>query len=136
MANASAILDKIVRNMEQRGYANPAKVQLVGTTVQFTKVDTTVLLVTYVNKNTQSPMGGVDPTVSPYLGIGIAAPGSLKIKGAAGQNTVAAIFNDSGALELMVELAGYANDLIVEAGDTTTQLARIRGDESVLGMGS
>ena len=133
MANSSAILDKIVRNLHQRG--QPLAVR-VGDTVQVPKLDASVLLVTYVPKAIQSPMGGVDPTVSPYLGIGTAAPGSLKLKGAAGQNTMGAIVSDAVAAELMVELAGYANTLVVEAGDTTTQLARVRGLETVLGVGA
>jgi hypothetical protein len=149
MANIQAILNKITRNMEQRGYWNPSNSPFAnpnpptqvteggnGTEVLFTKSDSTVLTVTYVLKQIQSPMGGVDPTVSPYLGIGIAAPGSLQIKGAAGQNTIAAIFTDAGSIELMVELAGYGNDLIIQAGDSTTQLARIRGLDSWLGLGS
>jgi hypothetical protein len=80
-------------------------------------------------------MGGVDGSQSPFLGIGIAAPGYIKIKGAAGENSIAAIVDTAEALELMHEAAGYANDLIIEAGDSSTELARVAGHETVLGLG-
>lgn len=132
MANKDAILDKIARNMVQRGYANSVR---SGDSVLVTKTGGDVLTVSYVAKSIQSPMGGVSDAASPFLGIGTAAPGSLKVKGAAGENTIAAISDTVEALALMNELAGYANDIIVEAGDTTTELARLRGHESVLGLG-
>lgn len=132
MANSSAILDKIVRNMLQRGVSSTVR---SGDTVLVTKTGGHVLTVSYVAKQLQSPMGGVDPSVSPYLGIGIAAPGSLKVKGAAGENTIGAIVSTVEALDLMQELAGFANDVVVEAGDSATQLARIAGNADLLGMG-
>jgi len=134
MANKEAILNKIARNMKQRGKS----AERVGDTVEYTKAagagDT--LTVSYTDKNVQSPMGGVSDASSPFLGIGIASPGSLKVKGDAGENTIAAIFDDADAMELWAELAGYANDLTIEAGDTSTQLARIAGNENAIGLGS
>lgn len=132
MANRSPILDKLVRNMLQRGYPNTVR---SGDTVLVTKTGGHVLTVSYVSKQLQAPMGGVDPTVSPYLGIGVAAPGSLKVKGSSGENTIGAIVSAVEALALMQELAGFANDIVVEAGDTTAQLARIAGSADLLGMG-
>lgn len=134
MANKEAILDKIARNMTQRGRS----AERVNEAVEYTKAGGTgdVLTVSYTDKDLQSPMGGVDDQSSPFLGIGIASPGSIKVKGAAGENTVAAIFDDEDALELLAELAGYANDITVEEGDTSTELARFGGHESVLGTGS
>jgi len=149
MANPQAILDKVIRNMEQRGYYNPgnslgsnpgypaAGVQIaqVGATLQLTQANTHVITVSYVPKAVQSPMGGVDPSVSPYLGIGIAAPGSLQMQGQSGDNTMASIMTDQSAAELLLELSGYANDVLVTAGSGTV-LARLRGLDSLQGMGS
>lgn len=132
MANRSAILDKIVRNMLQRGYPNTVR---SGDSVLVTKTGGDVLTVSYTDKAVQSPMGGVSAAASPFLGIGIAAPGSLKVKGAAAETTIAAIFDTVEALQLLNELAGYANDIVVESGATTAELARLRGHESVLGLG-
>jgi len=133
MANKDAILDKVVRNMLQRGYPNTVR---SGDTVLVTKTGGDVLTVSYTDKNVQSPMGGVSAATSPFLGIGIAAPGSLKIKGAAAETTIAGIFDTVEALALLNELAGFANDIVVERGDNTTELARLRGHETVLGLGS
>jgi hypothetical protein len=132
MANKEFILDKIVRNMKQRGYS----AERSGELALITKAGGDILSVSYVAKSVQSPMGGIDDASSPFLGIGVAAPGSLKIKGEAGENTLAAIFDTVEALELMHEVAGYANDVVVEAGDSSSELARVRGHEHLLGMGS
>lgn len=133
MANSVQILDKIVRNMKQRGISTVVR---NATTVSVTKTGGDVLTVSYVDKSIQSPMGGVSASAAPYLGIGIAAPGSLKIKGAAAETTIAAIIDTVEAVELLAELAGYANDIIIERGDNTTQLARIKGHSDLLGMGA
>jgi hypothetical protein len=133
MANRSAILDKVVRNMTQRGYPNTVR---VADTVLVTKTGGDVLTVSYTDKAVQSPMGGVSASGSPYLGIGIAAPGTLKIKGEAAATTIAAIFDTVEALAILNELASYANDIVVESGGSTTELARLRGEAAVLGLGS
>jgi hypothetical protein len=133
MANKDAVLEKVVRNMLQRGYANTVR---SGDSVLVTKTGGDVLTVSYVDKAVQSPMGGVSAAASPFLGIGIAAPGSLKIKGAAAETTIAAIFDTVEALAVLNELAGFANDVVVESGGSTTELARLRGHETVLGLGS
>lgn len=132
MANKVQILDKISRNMGQRGYT----AERVAETVEVEKTGGDKLVVSYEDASVQSPMGGVDDTASPFLGIGIAKPGKIKIKGAAGENTIAAIVDTVEALSLMHEVAGYANDIIIEAGDSTTELARIHGHEHLVGLGS
>lgn len=131
MANKEQILDKIVRNMTQRGMTAAR----VGATVEVTKTGGDKLVVSYVDKGVQSPMGGVSASAAPFLGIGVAAPGSLKIKGAAAETTIAGIFDTVEALTLLAECSGFANDVIVERGDNTTELARIRGQADLLGMG-
>jgi hypothetical protein len=131
MANKEQILDKISRNMKQRGLS----AERVGETVEVEKTGGDKLTVSYQEKDVQSPMGGVDDKSSPFLGIGIAGAGSIKVKGAAGENAIADIIDTAEALELMNELGGFANDKIVEAGDSTTELARLRGQSDVLGLG-
>lgn len=132
MANPVAILDKIDRNLKQRGLTSAR----VGETVELTKTGGDILTVSYVTKNLDSPMGGVSDAASPFLGIGVGAPGSIKIKGEATETTIALIMDTSEALELLHECSGFSNDIIIEDGDTTTELARIRGHESTLGTGS
>ena len=132
MANATAMLQKIARNLGQRGI--PAT--FTGTSVTMAKTGGDILVVTYTPKGVQSPMGGVDGSVTPFLGIGVAAPGSLKLKGAAGENTLAAIMDTTEAMSLLAELAGFANDIVIEAGDTATQLSRVMGSTDMIGVGS
>ena len=132
MANKEAILDKIVRNMKQRGY----EAERLDTSLELTKTGGDKLTVSYEDAGIQSPMGGIDDSASPFLGIGIANPGALKIKGAAGETALADIFDTVEALSLMHEVAGYANDIIVEDGDSTAELARVAGHEHLRSMGS
>ena len=132
MANPVQILDKISRNMKQRGYT----AERVGETVEVAKTGGDKLTVSYVDASIQSPMGGIDDTNSPFLGIGTANPGQIKIKGAAGETSISAIIDTVEALSLMHEVAGYANDIVVESGDDTTELARIHGHEHLVGLGS
>lgn len=134
MANKEAMLDKIARNLKQRGLAE-SKVVRLASSIEVEKTGGDKLTISYVDKSVQSPMGGVSPASSPYLGIGVAAPGSLKLKGAAAENTIAAIVDTAEALQVLAELAGFGNDIIVEAGGSTTELARLRGTEHSLGMG-
>lgn len=132
MANKEQILDKIARNMGQRGITAAR----VGETVEVTKTGGDILTVSYDDASVQSPMGGVDDTSSPFLGIGIAKPGKIKIKGEAGETSIALIMDTAEAASLLAECAGYANDIILESGDDTTELARIAGHEHLVGLGA
>lgn len=127
MANKEAIMDKIVRNMKQRGFS--------GTTRTATGLLSDGLIVSYVEKDGSTPQIGVSDAASPFLGIGVAAPGSIKIKGAAGETTLALIMASVENVSLLAEISGMANDIVIEDGDTTTELARIAGQSDVLGLG-
>jgi hypothetical protein len=80
-------------------------------------------------------MGGVNPAVSPFLGIGVGNPGMLKLKGAGGDNTLAAIFVSESLMQVFSLMCGFANDLVIEAGDTTAQLAFVPGLPDLKGLG-
>jgi hypothetical protein len=127
MANKVPVLNKLARNLEMLGQVvsrgSDAEVIASGMTVS------------YVSASIASPMGGVSDASSPFLGIGIAAPGKLKIKGAAGENSIAAIFTSAADLAVLAQCAHFANNILVEAGDTATQLAEIAGHADLLGMG-
>ena len=138
MANKEAILDKIARNMKQRGEG----AERVGETV-VVENGSNDLTVTYEEKDVQSPMGGVSDASSPFLGIGIAAPGSIKITGA-GVNTsnpatVGELIDSLTAAILLAEVSGYANDIQLanaNAGSGDDLDERIGGHEHLLGLGS
>ena len=125
----SQILDKLARNLQQMG-------------VSATRGATSVVIasanvgsISLVDASVQSPMGGIDGSVSPFLGIGVAAPCKIKIKGAAGKNTLAAILASSADAVVLAACARPANNIIIEAGDSVTQLAEIPGHPDMLGMG-
>lgn len=132
MANGTQILDKIERNMGQRGQA---------ANLTRTDADTITitggansLVITYDAKQgfptANNPMLGVDDSTSPYLGIGIAGAGSIRLESAAG--TQAAMFDADDKLTAFAEACGFANDVVLESsgGDT-----RIAGQSDVLGLG-
>lgn len=127
MANKKFVLDKIARNVEQYG--------LTVTRGSAGEVLAAGLTVSYTDAVIQSPMGGVSDAASPFLGVGIANPGKIKVKGGAGQNTLAAILGSADDLTVFAVCARLANDVSVEAGDTATELASFRGHPDMLNVG-
>lgn len=128
MGNSQQILDKISRNLDQLNIDNARSADGVDVVVDS-------LVVSYDDADIQKPIGGVDGDVSPFLGLGIGNPGKIKIKGGAGENTLAAIWTSELRMRVLRVCSGHANDIIVEAGDTTDELARMPGHQDLLGMG-
>lgn len=126
MANKNAILDKLSRNLDQLSISN---------TRGSSSVTADSLVISYVDASIQSPMGGISDASSPFLGIGVQNPGKLKIKGAAGQNTIAAIFTSQARLQILKAVGDFGNNVVVEAGDSSSQLAEIKAHSDLLGMG-
>lgn len=125
MANPVQVLDKIKRNLDAVG---------VSATRNATSVTAAGLTISYVDASIQSPMGGVDGGASPFLGIGVANPGVLKIKGATGENSIPAIFVDAADLAVLACCTRFANDVVVEAANGT-ELARLAGHPDLKMMG-
>lgn len=126
MSNPVQVLDKIKRNLDAVG---------VPATRNATSVTAAGLTISYVDASIQSPMGGLSDTSPPFLGIGIGNPGTIKIKGAATENTIAGIFVNAADLAVLACCTRFANDVIVEAGDTTAELARLAGHPDLKMMG-
>jgi len=124
--NSKRMLERIKRHLDILGV--PATNDDVNVVVDN-------LTISAVDASIQSPMGGVDGNVSPYLGIGIVAPHKLKIKGDAGQNTIAAIMTSALRLQILKIVGDFSCNVIIEAGDTATQLAEIRGNVDLPMMG-
>lgn len=126
MANKQQVLDKIARNLDQLSISNVrgADDLVAGG-----------LTISYEDASIQSPMGGVDGSASPFLGLGIGNPGKIKIKGGAGENSVAAILDSEENARILRVCSGHANDIILEAGDSSAELARLPGSSDLLGMG-
>jgi len=127
MANKKFVLDKIARNLEQYGLSvargSAGEVLAAGLTVS------------YVDASIQAPMGGVSDAASPFLGAGVQNPGKIKVKGGAGQNTLAAVLGSADDLTVFAVCSRLANDVVVEAGDTTAELLALRGHPDMLAVG-
>lgn len=112
MANDVQILDKIQRNCEQ-----------LGISVSRTDAETLVaagMTITYSEAVIDKPMGGIDDSVSPFLGIGVANPGKLEL------DSIPSSLDEFRVLRIM---SGMANNIVV-AG-----LGELEGSSDLLGMG-
>jgi hypothetical protein len=134
MASTSAvaqIMAKIARNAAQLGLTvNSNSGQAV--VIENGSNDLTV---SYVAASIMAPMGGVDSSVSPFLGIGVVAPGALKVKSAISTaGTIADVMDSLVAAKLLKMLGGFANDVVLENAAATFS-ATLRGDADVIGVG-
>jgi hypothetical protein len=93
------------------------------------------LTVSYVAPSIQAPMGGVDPSVSPFLGVGTVNPGQLKLKSSISTaDTIADVIDSAVAAKVLHMLGGFANDVVLENSDAAFAMT-IRGHADLLGMG-
>jgi hypothetical protein len=129
MANSKQILAKIARDAEQLGLTVNSQSQSA-VVIENGGNDLTV---STVDASIQSPMGGVDPAASPFLGIGVAAPCKIKIKGSAGA-TFALTMDTLVAAKVLALCAGFANDIQL-SGSGDENLGVIRGHADLIGMG-
>lgn len=111
MANKVQILDKIQRNCEQ------AKIAVSRTSAL--SLTAAGIVITYVDAVIQSPMGGIDGSVSPFLGIGIANPGKINL------GTNPSTLDQFRVLRIA---CGHANTVVIPAGE-------LEGSVDLLGMG-
>jgi hypothetical protein len=93
------------------------------------------LTVSYVAPTITAPMGGVDPANSPYLGVGVVQPGSLKLKSSStAADAISDVLDSLVAAKVLHMLGGFANDVLLENSDAT-YTATLRGTVDLLGMG-
>ena len=127
MANKVAILKKLVRDIGMLG---------MSVTQDATTVTVGHCIISYVDATIQSPMGGVDGTASPFLGIGVANPGKLQIRGTGSLNTIATIFDNASDLQVLALVAGFANNILIVDGSTgATVLAELVSSVDLKGLG-
>jgi len=155
--NAVMIINKLARNLEILGYTIGTQAYITQTNQPNSPSQPYLVVtnagaagnvwVTYIpSAFNPSVIGGVDPTVSPFLGIGSATPGQLCIQSVNG-TTIATLLADATAAQVMASCASFANDIILATNGTlgnpvagpqtagTDQLARIRGSSDLLNMG-
>lgn len=132
MANSKQILAKISRNASQLGLT----VNSESSTAVVIENGANDLTVSYEAASILSPMGGVDPAVSPFLGIGIGNPGKIKIKSAStAADAISDVMDSLVAAKLLAICSGFANDIVLENSDATFR-AEIRGHADLVGMGA
>ena len=134
MANITSIMNKVARNAQILGLTVVSQSYVGGQEQVVISNGSNNLTVSYILASIQSPQGGVDPTLSPYLGIGIANPGQIGLSSATG-TTVPTLIDGAVAAQVLAMLCGFANDIVLLSDDGVTQLARIRGTTDWLGMG-
>jgi len=131
MANSKQILAKIARDAAMVGLT----VNSASDTAVVIENGSNDLTVSYVLASIQSPMGGVDGSVSPFLGIGIANPGKIKITSSihTGGN-MSDIIDSLVAAKLLALCAGFANNILL-SNDNASFSGEIAGHPDLLGMG-
>jgi len=124
------ILDKMARNLE-----------MLGLSVTRSGVNVVVdngsndLTISYVDAVIMSPMGGVSDAAAPYLGIGIANPGKLRIKSSStASDTIADVLDSVTAARVFHTVSALVNNIILENSDATFS-AEIRGHVDMIGVG-
>jgi hypothetical protein len=121
MANAVSILDKIERNCKQLGLSTSRS--------SASALVVEGMTISYAAATIQGPMGGVDGTASPFLGIGVAAPGKIAIDlGGADLATRAKV-------QALHVCAGHANSIVLSNAATSAVNGEIQGHADNLGMG-
>lgn len=127
--NKSQILAKIARNAKQIGLT----VNSESATAVVIENGSNDLTISCVDASIQSPMGGVDGSVSPFLGMGIANPGKIKIKGASG-STYAATIDTLIAAKVLSLCTRFGNNVVIESSDAAFS-GEIAGHPDLVGMG-
>lgn len=124
--NKVQILDKLQRNLLQRGLS-PVR--------GATSITIAGFVISCVDASIQAPMGGVDGTVSPFLGIGVASPGTIKIVPDGTKATIPQIFLDEASLIVLRELCGFANNIVIMNYADAVVVATLTGSADLHMMG-
>ena len=132
MANSAAILHKLARNAKMLGLTVNSESQ----SAVVIENGSNDLTISYVDASfSPSVVGGVNSSVSPFLGIGVGNPGKIKIKSAintAGDMTD--ILDSAVAAKVLAMVAALANDISLENSDASAS-ADIRGHSDIIGLG-
>lgn len=134
MASTSAvaqIMAKVARNAAQLGLEVLSN---SGSAVVINNASND-LTVSYVAASIAAPMGGVDGSASPFLGLGVVAPGKLKIKSSStAADDISDVLDSLVAAKVLALVAAMGNDIVLENSDATFS-ADLRGNPDLLGMG-
>jgi sugar (pentulose or hexulose) kinase len=128
---SAAILHKMARNAAMLGLTVNSESQ----TAVVIENGSNDLTISYQDASfNPSMVGGVDDTVSPFLGIGTASPGKMVITGPGTAGTVGSVIDSPVAAQVLQMISALANDIIL-ADSTHLAIATLRGNSDLLGMG-
>lgn len=130
MSQSSAILHKLARNAKMLGLTVNSETH----SAVVIENGSNDLTIAYIEASfNPSMVGGVDGSVSPFLGIGVGNPGKISIQGSAGA-TMALTMDTLVAMKVLAMCAALANDIQL-LGSGGEDLGVIRGQSDVLGLG-
>jgi len=130
MANSAAILHKLARNAKMLGLTVNSESQ----TAVVIENGSNDLTIGYANAVfSPAVVGGVDSTVSPFLGIGVGNPGKVTISGAAA-TSVDTLVDSLVAAKVLAMCAALANDIQL-LDNAQADLGTIRGHSDIIGLG-
>ena len=131
MANSKQIMQKLARNAKMLGLTVNSESQ----SAVVIENGANDLTISYADASfSPAVVGGVDSSVSPFLGIGVGNPGKVKIGSQLG-TTVPLILDSAVAAKVLAMCAALANDIALMHTDGTTVLAAIRGHSDIIGLG-
>ena len=132
MAQSKAILYKLARNAQVLGMTVVSQ----SNTAVVIDNGSNDLTISYVDASfTPSMVGGVDPAVSPFLGIGVGNPGKVKITSSIHTSgNMTDILDSATAAKVLAMCAALANDITL-SNDNGSFTAEIRGHSDRIGLG-
>lgn len=131
MAMSKQVLNKLARNLEilgmevSRGSAGEVVVENGSSDVTIAYADASF---------SPAMMGGVDGSTSPYLGIGVGAPGKITLR-VAGADALADVLATATAVKCFAACASFANSIQLLRDDTGAVVLEVRGHSDLIGMG-
>ena len=130
MGQKRHVLDKLARNLAVQG-ETVSRGTGSNVVVEDGAADITI---SYVQvSTTPSMLGGIDDSVSPFLGIGQGNPGKISMK-VAGSTDLATAMTSVKAVKVLASIASMANDIQILDGSGAV-VAEIRGHSDLIGMG-
>lgn len=131
MANSAAILHKLARNAKMLGLTVNSESQ----SAVVIENGSNDLTISYIDASfSPAVVGGIDPTASPFLGIGVGNPGKIQILSPGTAGTVAGIVDSAVAAQVLAMCAALANDINL-ADSTHASVAVLRGHSDIIGLG-
>lgn len=122
MGNSKQILQKLARNAKMLGMTVNSESQ----TAVVIENGANDITIGYADASfSPSVVGGVDSSVSPFLGIGVGNPGKISI-------TCADAALSATGMKVLALCAATANDLQVSLNSVVTE---IRGHSDLIGLG-